>query len=109
LKKEDDLKFSENVRRPPKKIMQLKQLKVKTMVVAPLRVILFHDIKNQEIAMFHCKDCIDNTSRRTEKFPLWLPAQEDDVNGVWHLDLLKFLKDGNIDWEAVATLVKINK
>ena len=31
---------------------------------------IFHDIKNQEIAMLHCKDCIDNTNRCTEKFPL---------------------------------------
>ena len=49
-----------------------------------------------------CKNCIDNKSRFSEKFPLWLPAQEDDVDGPflpwlpWHLELEKLLKDGNI-------------
>jgi hypothetical protein len=57
----------------------------------------------------HCKDCIDNRNRCSEKIPPWLPAQEDDVDGSWHLELFKFMKDGNIDWPAVETLVKIDK
>ena len=41
-----------------------------------------------------------------EKFPLWLPAQEDETDGLWHLDLSKFLKDGRIEWQSVKTLVR---
>jgi hypothetical protein len=65
---------------------------------------IFHQIKNYDIAILHCKDCIDNQNRCTEKFPLWLPAQEDD--GSWHLALSEFMKDVNIDWPAVKTLVR---
>ena len=43
-----------------------------------------------------CKNCIDNKNRCSEKFHLWLPSQENDVDGPCHLELLKFLKDGNI-------------
>ena len=38
---EDDLNFLENGRQPQKKIMQPKTIKIKTMVVAPLRVTWF--------------------------------------------------------------------
>ena len=38
LKKEDDLNIFENGRRPQKTQCNLKQLKVKTMIVVPLRV-----------------------------------------------------------------------
>ena len=70
---------------------------------------IFHKIKNQEIAILHCKECMNNENRCSDKFPLWLPAQEDGVDGSWHLDLLKFLKDGSIEWPAVITLVKTDK
>ena len=59
--------------------------------------------------MFHCKDCIENINRCTEKFPLWLPAQEDQTDGVWHIELSKFLKDGRIDWKGVQNLVNVEQ
>ena len=62
--------------------------------------------KKEEVAVFHCKDCMENINRCTGKFPLWLPAQQDETDGIWHLELTKFLKDGRIDWKGVKTLVK---
>ena len=67
---------------------------------------IYHRIDKEEIAVFHCKDCIENIHRCTEKFPLWLPAQEDVTDGVWHLEMSKFRKDGRIDWKGVKKLVK---
>ena len=67
---------------------------------------VYHRIKKVEIALLHCEDCTENISRCTEKFTLWLPAQEDETDGVWHLDLRKFLKDGRIDWQGMRTYVK---
>ena len=67
---------------------------------------IYHRVKKVEVALLHCKDCTENISRCTEKFPLWLPAQEDEIDGVWHLELIKFLKDGRIDWQGIKTYVK---
>ena len=67
---------------------------------------VYHRIKKVEVALLHCNDCTENISRCTEKFPLWLPAQEDETDGVWHLDLRKFLKDGRIDWQGMRSYVK---
>ena len=67
---------------------------------------IFHRIEKKEVAILHCIDCKENKNRCSEKFPLWLPAQEDEANGVWHLDLEKFLKDGRIDWQTIKGLVK---
>ena len=65
---------------------------------------IFHRIEKIEVAILHCKDCKDNINRCSENFPLWLPAQEDKTNGVWHLELEKFLKDGRIDWQALKCI-----
>ena len=44
---------------------------------------VYHRIDKTEIALMHCKDCIENKNRCGEKFPLlWLPAQEDKVDGI---------------------------
>ena len=67
---------------------------------------MYNRLEKAEIALLHCKDCIENINRCQDKFPLWLPAQEDQEDGVWHLDLSKYLKDGRIDWPAVKILVK---
>ena len=66
---------------------------------------IYNRLEKAEIALLHCKDCIENINRCQDKFPLWLPAQEDQEDGVWHLDLSKYLKDGRINWPAVKILV----
>ena len=67
---------------------------------------IYHRIEKREVALLHCKDCMDNKNRCMEKYPLWLPAQEDKEDGIWHLDLSNFLKDGRLEWPALKTLVK---
>ena len=67
---------------------------------------IFHRINKVEVAVLHCKDCTENKSRCCEKFPLYLPAQEDETNGLWHLDLSKYLEDGRLNWQAIKMLVK---
>ena len=67
---------------------------------------IYHRITKDEVALLHCKDCIESKQRCTEKFPLWLPAQEDKIDGEWHLELSKFLKDGRIQWKDIKMLVK---
>jgi hypothetical protein len=67
---------------------------------------VFHRIEKVEVAVLHCKDCTENKNRCSEKFPLYLPAQEDETNGLWHLDLSKYLEDGRLYWQAIKMLVK---
>jgi uncharacterized protein (UPF0335 family) len=67
---------------------------------------IYHRINKDEVALLHCKDYIESKRRCIEKFPLWLPAQEDQIDGVWHLELSKFLKDGRIQWKDIKMLVK---
>ena len=67
---------------------------------------VFHRIEKVEVAVLHCKDCTENKNRCCEKFPLYLPAQEDETNGLWHLDLSKYLEDGRLYWQAIKMLVK---
>ena len=84
-------------------------LYVKNWIAVNICNLIYHRIEKSEVAILHCQACIDNTARCGEKFPtLWLPAQEDTKDGVWHLDRAKFLKDGRLDWQAVKTLVKRN-
>ena len=35
-----------------------------------------------------------------------IDEQEDETDGLWHLELSQFLKDGRIDWKGVKNLVK---
>ena len=67
---------------------------------------VFHRILKSEVALLHCQDCAQNKKRCVDKFPMWLPAQEDRDGGIWHLELIKFLKDGRIDWQALKSLIK---
>jgi hypothetical protein len=67
---------------------------------------IFHRIDKVEVALLHCKDCTENKNRCVEKFPLWLPAQEDENNGLWHLDLSMYLLDGRLNWQAIKILLK---
>ena len=67
---------------------------------------MFHIIEKVEVALLHCKDCTENKNRCDNKFPLWLPAQEDEKNGLWHLDLSKYLEDGRLNWQAIKRIVK---
>ena len=66
---------------------------------------IYHRIEKREVALLHCVECQENKNRCSEEFPLWLPAQEDEPDGVWHLELIKFLKDGRINWQAIKVLV----
>lgn len=81
-------------------------LYTKNWIVLNRCTFIYHRLKKEEVALLHCKDCVDNNNRCVEKFPLWLPAQEDETDGLWHLDLSKFLKDGRIEWQSVKTLVR---
>ena len=73
---------------------------------------IYNRIKKVEVALLHCNDCVENKSRCTDKFPIWLPAQVDDQDddgnfiGLWHLEMKNFLMDGRIQWQAVKTFVK---
>ena len=66
---------------------------------------IFHRFEKREIAILHCKECQENQNRCSEKFPLWLPSQEDEPGGVWHLDQVKFLQDGRINWQAIKLIL----
>ena len=69
--------------------------------------IIFHRIEKVELALLHCKDCTERTGKRCcEKYPIYLPAQEIENNGLWHLDLSKYLEDGRIKWQAIKILVR---
>ena len=84
-------------------------LYIKNWIAVNICNLIYNRIEKSEVAILHCQDCIENKARCGEKFPtLWLPAQEDTKEGVWHLDRAKFLKDGRLDWQAVKTLVKRN-
>ena len=67
---------------------------------------VFHRIKKEEIAILHCQDCVSNEKRCGEKYPLWFPAQEDREDGTWHFEMIKFLKDGRIDWQSANKFIK---
>ena len=67
---------------------------------------VFHRTKKIEIALFHCQVCAEKKNRCEGKFPLWLPAQDDIEDGIWHLEMTKFLQDGRLDWEAIKNLLR---
>ena len=65
---------------------------------------IYHRIHKEEVTLLHCVDSVENKNRCSEKFPIWLPAQEDVENGIWHLDLSKYLNDGRMDWQALKMI-----
>ena len=67
---------------------------------------VYHRILKAEVALLHCEDCAQNKNRCIDNFPLWLPAQEDEDGGIWHLEMIRFLKDGRIDWQNLKFTIK---